>query len=95
MPRYDEQGLLKFIATFKEHGWPDDLADLIGADYRQRLTRTYAVPINDAATYLGVTRWAIGKLVSTGRLRQFVIQPLSKGEKPAFRIRADDLLALK
>lgn len=95
MPPYSEPELLEFVARLKEHGWPDDLADLIGADHRQRLTRTYAISIKDAATYLGITRYAIGKLVSTGKLRQFIIQPLYSGEKPTFRIRADDMVALK
>jgi excisionase family DNA binding protein len=94
-PRFSEQELLKFVADLKKHGWPDDLAELIGADHRQRVTRTYAVSINDAAAYLGITRYAIGKLVDAGKLRQFVIQPIYSGQKPTFRIRADDVVALK
>jgi hypothetical protein len=84
-----------FVAGLKEDGWPDDLAELIGADHRERVTRTYALTIKDAATFLGVTRYAIGKLVDAGRLRRFTIRPRYHGAKSAVRLRADDVADLE
>jgi hypothetical protein len=47
-----------------------------------------------AATYLGLTRYGVEKLINTGKLRLFTIAPIYRDEKPAKRIPTKDVAAL-
>lgn len=51
--------------------------------------------INDAAEYLGLSRYTVEKLIKAGKLRLFTIAPTYRGEKPAKRIPAKDVAELR
>jgi len=55
--------------------------------------RVNVLTINDAATYLGLSRSGVEKLITAGKLRLFTIAPTYRDEKPAKRIPAKMLLA--
>ena len=50
--------------------------------------------INDAAKYLGLSRYGVEKLVKAGKLRRLTIAPMYRDQKPETRIPAKDILAL-
>jgi hypothetical protein len=89
------RGTAIIAAGLKERGSPDDLAKLIGADDRRRVIRTYVEFINHVATYLGISRYAVEKLLKAGKLRQFTVQSTTKANEIAIPIRVDDVVALK
>jgi hypothetical protein len=58
-----------------KNGWPPDVIDDIRTDHRKQIERVYVLAINDAATYLGLSRYGVEKLIKTGKLRLFTIAP--------------------
>jgi excisionase family DNA binding protein len=94
-PKLTDTEWEEILSGLAEKGWPPDVVDTIREDRRNGLERTYVLAINDAARYLGISRYAVEKLIATGRLRQFTIAPSYRAEKPAHRIPAKDVLALK
>jgi excisionase family DNA binding protein len=77
-----------------QSGWPEDVVDQMRNDTRDQLRRNYALTINDAARYLGLSRYGIEKLVASGKLRSFTIAPSYRGQKAERRIPASDILAI-
>ncbi len=53
----------KLLSGLVEKGWLPDVVDQINADRRDGLRRTYVLGINDAAQYLGLTRYGVEKLI--------------------------------
>ncbi len=85
----------KFLSGLVEKGWLPDVVDQINADRRDGLRRSHVLGVDDAARYLGLTRYGIEKLIKAGKLRLFTIAPMYRDEKPQKRIPAADILALK
>lgn len=83
------------LGAMKEHGWPEDVIEQVRADRRDGLFRTYLLKIGDAARYLGISRYALEKLISAGRLRLSTIASPYRNEKPERLVPAKDVLALK
>jgi excisionase family DNA binding protein len=82
------------LASMVEKGWPVDVIDQIRADRKDGVHRVNLLTINDAAKYLGLSRYGIEKLVKAGKLRRFTIAPMYRDQKPETRIPAKDILAL-
>lgn len=82
------------LSSMLGNGWLPDLIDDIRTDHKQGIERVYVLAINDAATYLGLSRYAVEKLVKAGKLRLFTIAPTYSDEKPSQRIPAKDVAAL-
>ena|ERR1700694_144713 len=78
-----------------DSGWPADVVEQMRKDTRDQIRRHYALTINDAARYLGLSRHGIEKLVMSGRVRAFTIAPRLRDQKAERRIPAIDILALK
>jgi len=83
------------LASMLEKGWPTDVIEQIRADHIEGVQRVYVLTINDAATYLGLSRYGVEKLINAGKLRLFTIAPTYRDEKPSKRIAAKDVLALR
>ena len=83
------------LASMVTHGWPTDLLDDIRTDHKQGIERVYVLAINDAARYLGISRYATEKLISAGKLRLFTIASAYRDQKPSQRIPAKDVAALR
>ncbi|GAC1655259.1 MAG: hypothetical protein NVS4B6_31670 [Mycobacterium sp.] len=79
----------------REKGWPSDLVEQIESDERDRVHRVYVLRIKDVQERLGISRYAVEKLVRDGRIRQFTIAANYRGEKPSVRIPVIDVLRLK
>jgi excisionase family DNA binding protein len=82
------------LASMVEKGWPADVVDQIRADRKDGVHRVNLLTINDAAKYLGLSRYGVEKLVKAGKLRRFTIAPMYRDQKPETRIPAKDILAL-
>ena len=83
------------LASMLEKGWPADVIEQIRADHTERVQRAYVLTINDAASYLGLSRYGVEKLINAGKLRLFTIAPTYRDEKPSKRIPAQDVLGLR
>ena len=83
------------IDGLKTSGWPDDLVKQIEADMHNRVHRVYVLDIKSVQNYLGISRYAVGKLVKAGKIRQFTIAPQYRDQKPAVRIPVVDVLTLQ
>ena len=77
-----------------DQGWPEDVAEQIAADERGRLSRGDVTDITGAQRHLGVTRSAVDKLVSDGKLRLITFPPLYTNDKPKKRIPLVDVARL-
>jgi len=82
------------LASMVEQGWPADVVDQLRADRKVGVHRVNLLTINDAAKYLGLSRYGVEKLVKAGKLRRFTIAPMYRDQKPETRIPAKDILAL-
>ncbi|TAN33663.1 DNA-binding protein [bacterium] len=82
------------LASMVEKGWPADVVDQIRADRKEGVHRVNLLTINDAAKYLGLSRYGVEKLVKAGKLRRLTIAPMYRDQKPETRIPAKDILAL-
>ncbi len=82
------------LASMAERGWPEDVVDQIRADRKDGVQRVNLLTTKDAAKYLGLSRYAVEKLVKAGKLRRFTIAPMYRDQKPETRISAKDILAL-
>jgi hypothetical protein len=85
----------QIFGQLKEHGWPEDVVEQVRRDRKEGITRTYVLKVSDAARYLGLSRSALDKLVSAGRLRISTIRSQYGDEKPEKLIPAKDVLSLK
>jgi excisionase family DNA binding protein len=85
----------RVIDGLKTSGWPDDLVAQIEADMHNRVHRVYVLDIKSVQKYLGISRYAVGKLVKEGKIRQFTIAPQYRDQKPVVRIPVIDVLALQ
>ena len=85
----------KSLSGLVGNGWLPDIVDQMNADRRDGLRRAHVLGINDAARYLGLTRYGVEKLIKTGKLRLFTIAPIYRDEKPQQCIPAMDILALR
>ena len=85
----------QIFGQLKEHGWPEDVVEQVRRDRWEGITRTYVLRVSDAARYLGLSRGALDKLVSAGKLRVSTIRSQYRGEKPERLIPAKDVVALK
>jgi excisionase family DNA binding protein len=94
-PRFTEAELQKFVQDLREKGWPTDLVEQIEADEREHVHRVYVLTIKDVQERLGISRYAVEKLVRDGRIRLFTIAPHYRGDKPSLRIPVIDVLRLK
>ena len=83
------------LASMLEKGWPADVIEQIRADHIEGVQRVYVLTINDAARYLGLSRYGVEKLINAAKLRLFTIAPTYRDEKPAKRIPANDVAALE
>jgi excisionase family DNA binding protein len=83
------------LSSMLAHGWPTDVIDDIRTDHKQGIDRVYVLAINDAARYLGLSRYATDKLIQAGKLRLFTIAPAYRDQKPSQRIPAKDVAALR
>jgi hypothetical protein len=77
-----------------KNGWPPDVIDDIRTDHTKQIERVYVLAINDVATYLGLSRYGVEKLIRAGKLRLFTIAPTYRDDKPSQRIPAKDVTAL-
>ncbi len=82
------------LSSMLKHGWLTDVIDDIREDHKQGIERTYVLAISDAATYLGLSRYGVEKLIKAGKLRLFTIAPVYGDPKPSQRIPAKDLASL-
>jgi len=82
------------LSSMLKNGWPPDVIDDIRADHTEQIERVYVLAIKDAATYLGLSRYGVEKLIKTGKLRLFTIAPTFRDEKPSQRIPAKDVAAI-
>jgi len=82
------------LASMVEKGWPADVVDQIRADRKDGVHRVNLLTINDAAKYLGLSRYGVEKLVKAGKLRRLTIAPMYRDQKPETRVPAKDILAL-
>jgi excisionase family DNA binding protein len=87
--------LERVLTSMLEKGWPADVIAQIRDDERTGLVRTPTLTINEAATYLGLSRYGVEKLINDGKLRMFTEAPMYRDEKPKQRIPAKDILALQ
>ena len=83
------------LSSMLKHGWPSDVVDDIRSDRVKGIQRAYVLAINDAAAYLGLSRYGVEKLIKAGKLRLFTIAPTYRDEKPSHRIPAKDVAALR
>lgn len=83
------------VSSMLKNGWPPDVIGDIRTDHKQGIERVYVLAINDAARYLGLSRYGVANLIKAGKLRLFTIAPTYRDEKPSQRIPAKDVLALK
>ena len=79
----------------REKGWPTDLVEQIEADERDHVRRVYVLTIKDVQERLGVSHYAVEKVVRDGRIRQFTVAPSYRGDKPFVRIPVIDVLRPK
>lgn len=89
-----EEEFESVLASMVEKGWPADVVEQIRADRREGVHRVNVLTINDAAKYLGLSRYGVEKLVKAGKLRRFTIAPMYRDQKPETRIPAKDIVAL-
>lgn len=82
------------LSSMLKSGWPPDVIDDIRTDHTKQIERVYVLAINDVATYLGLSRYGVEKLIRAGKLRLFTIAPTYRDEKPSQRIPAKDVTAL-
>ena len=82
------------LASMAEKGRPADVVDQIRADRKDGVHRVNLLTINDAAKYLGLSRYGLEKLVKAGKIRRLIIAPMYRDQKPETRIPAKDVLAL-
>jgi excisionase family DNA binding protein len=85
----------QIFGQLKEHGWPEDVVEQVRGDRKEGITRTYVLRVSDAARYLGLSRSALDKLVSVGKLRISTIRSQYRDGKAEKLIPAKDVLALK
>ena len=85
----------QIFGQLTEHGWPEDVVEQVRRDRKEGITRTYVLRVSDAARYLGLSRNALDKLVSAGKLRISTIRSQYRDEKPEKLIPSKDVLALK
>jgi excisionase family DNA binding protein len=90
-----EGELAEALASMLEKGWPADVIEQIRADHKEGVHRVNVLTINDAARYLGLSRYGVERLIKAGKLRLVTIAPTYRTEKPAMRIPAKDVVALK
>jgi helix-turn-helix protein len=90
-----EGELEQALASMLEKGWPADVIDQIRADHKEGVHRINVLSINEAAQYLGVSRYGVERLIKAGKLRLFTIPPTYRDEKPSKRIPATDVAALR
>ncbi len=83
------------LASMLEKGWPADVIKQIRVDHIERVQRVYVLTINDAASYLGLSRYGVEKLINAAKLRLFTIAPTYRDEKPAKRLPAKDVAGLR
>ena len=73
------------LSSMLKNGWPRDVIDDIRTDHKQGIERVYVLAINHAATYLGLSRYGVEKLIKNGKLRLFTIAPTYRDQKPSQR----------
>jgi len=94
-PELTDEEWEQIFGQLKEHGWPEDVVEQVRRDRKEGITRTYVLRVSDAARYLGLSRNALDKLVSAGKLRISTIRSQYRDEKPEKLIPSKDVLALK
>ena len=93
-PRLTDEQWTKIAEEMIEEGWPTDVVGQMEYDRRNGSQRRYVLTINEAAQYLGLSRYGVKKLIASGRLRLFNTAPANRGDKPSQRIPAKDVLLL-
>lgn len=85
----------EFLVSLGKHGWLPEIVEQINLDRQQNLSRTYVLTIDGAAQYLGVSRYAVNKLIEDGKLRLMKLGRVNTGEKLQNCIPATDVQMLK
>jgi hypothetical protein len=83
------------LSSMLGKGWPADVIDDIRADHKERMERTYILAINDAAAYLGLSRSWSSNWSRQASSDCSPFAPTYRDEKPAKRIPAKDVAALR
>jgi excisionase family DNA binding protein len=75
-------------------GWPDDFLSLLEADERANVYRQYVLGLKLVQEYLGISRTAVKRLVSDGKIREITVKASNTGAKPQVRYPVVDVARL-